>query len=129
VTVFKETGTIWENYAPKKVAQGAPAKPDFVGWSGIAPILFLIEYAIGIKANAVTNTITWDIRSLGRVGIERFWFSGKTLSLVCEEPDSDQKRSIKVTSEDTVDLMVRAADRVEHVKVPAGKPIKLVIQY
>jgi len=129
VAVFKETGTIWENYAPQKVAQGAPAKPDFVGWSGIAPILFLIEYAIGIKANAVTNAITWDIHSLRRVGVERFWFGGKTLSLICEEPDSDQKRSIKVTSEDMVDLTVRAANRVQHVKVPAGKSIKLVIQY
>jgi hypothetical protein len=33
--VFKNTGTIWENYAPDALAPGKPAKSDFVGWSGI----------------------------------------------------------------------------------------------
>jgi len=61
------------------------------------------------------------------VGIERFWFGGKTFSLICEKPDWDQKRSIKVTSEDIVDLTARAAERVEHVKVPAGKPVKFAV--
>ena len=47
--VFHQTGTIWENYAPDSVHQGKPAKGDFVGWSGIGPILYLLEYAIGLK--------------------------------------------------------------------------------
>ena len=68
VAVFKETGTVWENYAPQHVAEGKPAKGDFVGWSGIGPIAFFIEYAIGIRADALANKITWDIRSPARVG-------------------------------------------------------------
>jgi len=31
VTVFEDTGTIWENYAPQGVAPGEPSKGDFVG--------------------------------------------------------------------------------------------------
>jgi len=59
VAVFKETGTIWENYAPQQVAHGEPAKGDFVGWSGIGPIAFFIEYAIGIRADAAgVRTVT-----------------------------------------------------------------------
>lgn len=127
VMVFKETGTIWENYAPQKAARGTPAKPDFVGWSGIAPILFLTEYAVGIKADAITDTIVWDIRSPKRVGVEKFWFSGNTVSLVCEEPDRDMRRKTKVTCEDSVKLALKMPGRTEYVKIPAKKPIEILI--
>ena len=33
--VFQKTGTVWENYAPESAAPGEPAKPDFVGWTGL----------------------------------------------------------------------------------------------
>jgi len=45
--VYRKTGTIWENYSPEKFEPGDPAKADFVGWSGIGPILYLLEYGIG----------------------------------------------------------------------------------
>lgn len=47
--VFPETGTLWENYAPDSAKRGKPAKQDFVGWSGIGPILYLLEYGIGLN--------------------------------------------------------------------------------
>ena len=50
--VFQSTGTVWENYAPDSAAPGKPAKPDFVGWTGIVPILYFLEYAIGLKPDA-----------------------------------------------------------------------------
>lgn len=98
-TIYKETGTIWENYAPDSIRQGNQALDNFVGWSGIAPILYFIEYAIGIKADALTNTIKWNIGSSKRVGIDKFWFGGKTVSLICEEAENDNKRLIRVTSD------------------------------
>lgn len=55
VEVYKLTGTLWENYAPQKVAPGEPCRKDFVGLTGIGPIAFFIEYAIGIKADAPAN--------------------------------------------------------------------------
>jgi len=63
VEVFKQTGTIWENYAPQKVAPGQPAKREFVGWSGIAPIALLLEYKIGLRPDATNNTLAWRIAS------------------------------------------------------------------
>ena len=47
--VFQMTGTVWENYAPDAPAPGRPAKPDFVGWSGIGPIMYLLGFAIGLQ--------------------------------------------------------------------------------
>lgn len=42
--VYRRTGTFWENYAPDAPAPGKPAKPDFCGWSALAPITLWHEY-------------------------------------------------------------------------------------
>lgn len=42
--VFQRTGTFWENYAPDTLEPGHPAKPDFCGWSAIAPITLMREF-------------------------------------------------------------------------------------
>lgn len=44
--VFRRTGTFWENYAPDALSPGAPARPDFCGWSAIAPITLYREYDV-----------------------------------------------------------------------------------
>jgi len=125
VDVFKETGTVWENYAPTRLAPGKPAKPDFVGWTGIGPIAFFIEYAIGIKADAPANEITWRIRSPRKVGVERFWFGGKTGSLICDEADADGTRAIKVRSDGSFKLTVEVGGKTRTVTVPADEEIEL----
>jgi hypothetical protein len=116
-TIYQETGTIWENYAPDSIRQGNQALDNFVGWSGIAPILYFIEYAIGIKADAITNTIKWNIGSSQRVGIEKFWFGGKTVSLICEEADKDKNRTIRVTSDGDfkLDITLNGKHYIENI--------------
>jgi hypothetical protein len=42
--VFQRTGTFWENYAPDSLEPGHPARPDFCGWSAIAPITLMREF-------------------------------------------------------------------------------------
>ncbi len=44
--VFRQTGTFWENYAPDTLSPGTPARPDFCGWSAIAPITLYREYDV-----------------------------------------------------------------------------------
>ncbi len=124
-TVFQETGTIWENYAPQSVARGEPARRDFVGWSGLGPIAFFIEYAVGIRANALANQLTWDIHSPKRVGVEKLWFGGKTVSLICTEADATGARTITVKSSAAFDLTVYWQRRTKTVQVPADKEIQL----
>jgi hypothetical protein len=89
VEVFTQTGTIWENYAPDSAEPGKPAKGDFVGWSGIGPIVFLIEYAIGLKPDAQADTLTWNLASTQRVGCERLRF-GRHLVDLLAVPDGNQ---------------------------------------
>jgi hypothetical protein len=80
--VYKQTGTVWENYAPDAIAPGNEARKNFVGWSGIGPIMYLIEYGIGIRVDAPTNTLTWHLRSPKRVGIERLHFGNVVFLMI-----------------------------------------------
>ncbi|HEX8554169.1 MAG TPA: trehalase family glycosidase [Sphingomonas sp.] len=48
--VFEQTDTFWENYAPDVLERGNASKPDFCGWTALAPITLWHEY---IKPEAV----------------------------------------------------------------------------
>jgi hypothetical protein len=105
--VYKKTGTIWENYSPDAVEPGKPAKADFVGWSGIGPIMYLLEYAIGLKPNAPHNELIWDLTARGRSGCQRFRFNGHVVSLLAESaPGDPNKMRITVDSDGDFDLKV-----------------------
>ena len=80
--VFQQTGTAWENYAPEALVPGTPAKADFVGWSGIGPILYLLEFAIGLRPDAPANTLTWNLASSHRLGCERYRLNGHVADLL-----------------------------------------------
>jgi hypothetical protein len=121
--VFQTTDTIWENYSPDESKPGSKAKPDFVGWSGLGPILFFIEYGIGIKADALSNTITWKITSDKQVGIKNFRFGGKTTTLLCDESNSNKKRKISVKSDSSYVLIIKWQEKTERVEIPGGKEV------
>jgi hypothetical protein len=97
--VYRQTGTIWENYAPDaiepgRLESGELVKGDFVGWSGLGPILYLIEYGIGLKADAETNTVTWRIDLPGRSGCGNFHFNSRSASF---EAVAAEDGSVRIT--------------------------------
>lgn len=121
--VFKNTGTIWENYAPDAIAPGKPAKSDFVGWSGVAPIMYLLEYAIGLKPDAAHNLLVWDLRSEGRTGCERYRFNGHVASLVAEPVVTREpgKVDLTVESDGIFALQVNYQGKQHNFTVGQGK--------
>jgi hypothetical protein len=122
--VFQSTGTVWENYAPDASQPGKPAKGDFVGWSGIGPILYLLEYAIGLKADARENALTWRLGSTARQGCERFRFNGRVVSLVAEPVAPEGKRfQVTVQSDGAFKLRLVRGDRTRSVSVKAGEQV------
>ena len=72
VEVFEKTGTVYENYAPESAAPGAPAKPDFVGWTGLPPIAVLLEYVFGLRPDAAARRLLWDVRLTEAHGVRRY---------------------------------------------------------
>ncbi len=96
--VFRTTGTVWENYAPDAAKPGKPAKADLVGWTGIVPIVYFLEYGIGLRADAPNNRLTWALNSAKRCGCERFRFNGHTATLVAQ-PSNDPAGLVEVIVE------------------------------
>ncbi len=116
--VFGRTGTVWENYAPDSLAPGKPAKSDFVGWSGIGPIVYLLEFAIGLTPDARSNTLTWKLTSSQRSGCERYRFNGNVADLLAT-PDGITW-SIVVHSDGKFTLKVALGGREKSFSVKQG---------
>ena len=124
-SVYRETGTLWENYAPDAAHQGRPAKAGYVGWSGLAPILFLMEFEIGLVPDAPANTLVWDLRpdpaSLGRVGCERYRFNGHVVSLEARPGPEAGGTAVTVRSDGAFRLRLRQGARRMDVDVRPGQ--------
>ncbi|MBN2653124.1 MAG: hypothetical protein JXR63_12155 [Spirochaetales bacterium] len=119
--VFKETSTVWENYAPTTYAPGSPSKGDFVGWTGIGPITFLIENVLGFRPDGINNSLVWNITREDRHGIKNLVFGGVTASLICDEiSDEDDSLSISVESNSDFSLKVVAGEVEEEFSVKKG---------
>lgn len=91
--VFQKTGTFWEVYSPDMYIPATNAsgihmvEPDFVGWTGLAPISMLIENILGFDLDASNNQIDWHISQEGRQGIKNLHFNGGVLDMIAE-PDN-----------------------------------------
>ncbi len=120
--VFRTTGTVWENYAPDSPRQGTPAKGDFVGWTGIAPILYFIEYGIGLRPDAPNNRVTWQVNSAKRTGCERFRFNGHTANLIARPQNGSSTRvDVEVDSDGSFVLRVERGGAQREFAVQKGK--------
>lgn len=117
VQVFEDTGTIWENYAPDSVKAGDANNKDFVGWSGIAPILYFLEYRIGLRGNAAKNELIWKIdSSLGEIGCNRYWFAGHTINLwAAPQPNGTVK--VEAESDSRFTLHVQCGHHKKTIEV------------
>lgn len=100
VGAFNDSGTVFENYAPfpdqnGRPRKGDPAREDFVGWTGLAPISVLFEFVFGIKPDAEHNVIRWHINLTDRHGVENYPFGTEaTLTLICEARESEQNEPV-----------------------------------
>lgn len=84
VTVYKETGTLWENYSPELMMRGNPSQKDFVGWTGCGPIQLFIENVLGFRPDGADRKLTWHIRRIDRHGFERLRFGDVTATLIAQ---------------------------------------------
>ncbi|MBO5355047.1 MAG: glycoside hydrolase [Clostridia bacterium] len=108
VSVYNETGTLWENYAPDFAERGNYSQPNFVGWTGLAPISVFFEYVLGIQAHVSENRIVWHLNRTERHGILQYPFGNDhTIDLVCEQRASaDEEPQISVKSSNPVEVLV-----------------------
>lgn len=88
-----EPHTIWECYNPTRPEPARSCdeahrvvRPDFCGWSALAPIGLYLENVIGIHSvDAFRNTVRWALPRTGRpVGVRNLRFGETVADLVCE---------------------------------------------
>ena len=127
VSVYNDTGTVFENYAPMPDANGKPrpgsiARADFVGWTGIVPISVLFEYVFGIKPDAANNVIRWNIDLTDRFGVENYPFGADaTLTMNCEARGSvSEEPRVEITSDRpvTVEIFWDGGNQSKTVSLP-----------
>ena len=118
--VFKTTGTVWENYAPDAISQGNPAKGDFVGWTGIIPILYLLEYGVGLKPDALRNELVWELGTAKRTGCERYRFNGHVVDLLAAPAADGPAWQITVRSDGAFTLKVKTGRQEQRFAVGKG---------
>jgi hypothetical protein len=114
--VFASTGTLWENYAPDALAPGKPAMKDFVGWTGIGPIVYLLEFAIGLKPDAQANALAWNLSSTNRLGCQRYRFAGHVVDLVATPSGGRWDLHVRSDAEFTLRLTVAGREQTLAVK-------------
>ncbi len=96
IRIFERTGIVWENYSSEYLH--GSGRENFVGEGGLTGTAILLENVLGIRSEAHTNTLIWDIRLLDEHGISNYPF-GKdgVVNLLC------QKRS-KLGEEPVVEI-------------------------
>ena len=124
-SVFEKTGTIWENYAPDAKEPGrhtdsSLVTKNFVGWSGISPILYLLEYGIGLKPDAQKNELTWNIMSTRKVGCERYRFNGHVATLSAEPSGTNGAFKLRVDSDGPFTLNLQRGKMKQTVAIQKG---------
>ncbi len=113
-------GSIWECYAPEAylpstAEKGELVRPDFVGWSGLAPITMLIENIIGLRFDAPSNTVEFCLLSHNRCGLRNMVFNGNRVSVECTDyVPSVGKSTLRVTAEKPLTVKVQA----DHLPTP-----------
>jgi glycogen debranching enzyme len=109
VSVFRETGTLFENYAPESAAPGNPSRRDFVGWGGLGPVAVFLEYVLGLVPDVPAGRLTWTVSLVEKHGVSRYPFAGGGIvDLACASRNSlDEKPVIRATSSAPLDLVLR----------------------
>lgn len=118
VSVFCDTGTLWENYAPERITRGSASQDKFVGWSGLFPISIMLEYVFGLRPVSEKNTIVWYVNRTERHGVKQYPFAGADIDLICEARESAEECPvITVNSPVPVTVEVHWSDKVKILQV------------
>ncbi len=124
--VMARTGQIWENYAPSGDAPGRPARPAFVGQSGVGPITILLEFVLGLWANAPLRQLTWEVRTQAFGGCERYRLGGTRVQIQApSRPSLADPLCVTVESDQPIQLLLSTGGRQATFRVTGRQEVVL----
>jgi len=123
VSIFQETGTLWENYSPELLRQGQPAKPDFVGWTGLSAISIPLEFLLGIRNEA--DTLIWHIQLLEGHGVKRYPIGlDNVIELYCAPRNqSIETPKLEIATTKPIKIKIVHAQNIYNLALSEGKHI------
>ena len=120
ITVFRETGTLWENYMPEKASPGNISRPEFAGWTGGGPIAGLIEVIIGIVTEAPDGRVRWRLTRSDRHGVANLPFGDGRYSITLDTPTNVTVKTNRPFSLEIEDRREEATT-VRRLKITPGQ--------
>ena len=89
---LREDGNPLGELRPGAAGPGNRAKGDFVGWSGLAPIAGLLEYVLGLRADAPSRPPPLGRKASGAPRDQQLPFRQKTASSTSRAPPAPRLR-------------------------------------
>ena len=95
--------TIWECYNPTEAkpattGHGTIVRPDFCGWSALAPISLMIENVIGFyDINAQDKIVKWNLSKDGTQGIKNLVFGNVKTDIIYKNNEVSVKTNHRFT--------------------------------
>ena len=100
-----------------------------MGWSGLAPVLYLIQYGTGLSIQQNTGDLIWEIEpeylEEGAVGCRNYWFKGNTASLLARKEQGEI--NVLAWGEKAFRLHIRIRDREVIKDVPERSEILFTV--
>jgi glycogen debranching enzyme len=115
VTVFEETNSVWENYAPDTITPGERSYPGSVGWGGLSPVAVFLEFVLGLRADYPARRVVWDVRLTEAHGIRRYPVGDGVLTLACAARSQPEVKPI-ITATATIPLSLE-------IRWPGGRQV------
>lgn len=115
--VYRETGTVWENYSSERLSPGNIARPEFVGWTGCSPLAGLLEMTIGIRAGEEPGHFNWSLTRDDHHGIRQLPFGERG---GCDLEYVPEWNKILVSTNEPITLSVTRDNQTYCFDVEAG---------
>jgi len=112
--VYETSGHLWENYCSEKSERGSWSGKEY-SWTALGPIALLLEIAIGIKPDALSNTLRWTLPEKSGFGAERIPMGSATISLELLEG-----RSVRVSTDKDFTLEIEDGGRSGRREIRRG---------
>ncbi len=116
--VYARTDTFWDYYAPETAVPGAPARSNFVGATGIAPIAMLLEDVIGLWVDWPLRRVVWHryLETDQHYGVQNYPLGPDgALTLIGD------KEQIVVTTDVPFTLTIQSQELNLQAPIAAGK--------
>jgi hypothetical protein len=113
--VFTATGCIWENYCAERSEPGSWSTPDY-SWTALGPIALLYEVLIGVRPDALHESIRWTLPEAPGWGLERIPLGPATIDL--RRIDGHR---ISVANDRSFILELEDAGHMRSQRIPAGR--------